>query len=206
MAFPEPPELSKAIEAASRGNAKAVLSFTGDYVANQGDLKDLPGSWWPEMARLRLLALAALGKDFECADLARQIGAVKNPSMDSLARAGTLFAPLSSSDLTAVLVGAKALPRLGGDQASALAQLALGKALLKKKDFPGALRAFLTIKVFSPSLGILQAPSLDGAAEAYLGLKDEKRAMHSYEDIVQNWPESPQAPEAKKHVESLVHP
>lgn len=206
VAFAEPPELSKAIEAASKGNAAEVLSLTGDYVAKQGDLKDVPGSWWPEMARLQLLALAASGKDAECADLARQIGALKNPSMESLSRAGALFTPLSSSDLEAVLVGAKALPRLGGDQGSALAQVVLGKALLQKKDFPGALRAFLTIKVFYPSLSLLQPPALAGAAEAYQGLKDEKRAAQSYDDIVKNWPDSPQAPLAKKKVEILAHP
>jgi TolA-binding protein len=103
-------------------------------------------------------------------------------------------------------VGAKALPRLGGDQGSALAQLALGKALLQKKDFPGALRAFLTIKVFYPSLGLLQAPALAGAAESYQGLKDEKRAGQSYEDIVKVWPDSPQASVAKKKAEILMHP
>ena len=206
VAFAEPPELSKAIEAASKANAAEVISLTSDYVAKQGDLKDVPGSWWPEMARLQLLALAASGKDAECADLARQIGSLKNPSMESLSRAGALFTPLSSSDLEAVLVGAKALPRLGGDQGSALAQVVLGKALLQKKDFQGALRAFLTIKVFYPSLSLLQPPALAGAAEAYQGLKDEKRAAQSYDDIVKNWPDSPQAPLAKKKVEILAHP
>jgi len=206
VAFTEPPELSKAIEAASKANAAEVLSLTSDYVAKQGDLKEVPGSWWPEMARLQLLALAALDKDAECADLARQIGALKNPSMESLSRAGALFSPLSSSDLAAVLVGAKALPRLGGDQGSALAQVVLGKALLQKKDFPAALRAFLTVKVFYPSLSLLQPSALAGAAEAYQGLKDEKRAAQSYDDIVKNWPNSPQAPMAKKKVEILTHP
>ena len=206
VSFAEPPELSKAIEAASKANATEVISLTSDYVAKQGDLKDVPGSWWPEMARLQLLALAASGKDAECADLARQIGALKNPSMESLSRAGALFTPLSSSDLEAVLVGAKALPRLGGDQGSALAQVVLGKALLQKKDFQGALRAFLTIKVFYPSLSLLQPPALAGAAEAYQGLKDDKRAAQSYDDIVKNWPDSPQAPLAKKKVEILAHP
>ena len=206
VAFAEPPELSKAIEAASKANAAEVISLTSDYVAKQGDLKDVPGSWWPEMARLELLALAASGKDAECADLARQIGALKNPSMESLSRAGALFTPLSSSDLEAVLVGAKALARLGGDQGSALAQVVLGKALLQKKNFQGALRAFLTIKVFYPSLSLLQPPALAGAAEAYQGLKDDKRAAQSYDDIVKNWPDSPQAPLAKKKVEILTHP
>jgi len=114
VAFPEPPELAKALAAAAKGNAAEVLNLTSTFVSQQSDLKDVPGSWWPEMARLRLMALAASGKDAECADLARQIGAIKSPTAESLSRAGTLFSPLSSSDLPAVLVGAKALPRLGG--------------------------------------------------------------------------------------------
>jgi len=206
VSYAEPPELAKAITDASKGNASSVLSLTADYVAKQGDLKDVPGSWWFEMARRRLLALASSGKDAECGDLARQIGAIKNPSAESLARGGTLFSPLSSGDVEAVLVGAKALPRLGGDQGSALAQLALGKACLKKKDFSAALRAFLTIKVFYPSAALLQPPALAGAAEAYVGLKDEKRAAQCYDDILRDWPDSPQAPLAKKKAEILAHP
>jgi tetratricopeptide (TPR) repeat protein len=206
VGFAEPPELAKVITAASKGNAATVISLTGDYVAKEGDLKDVPGSWWLEMARRRLPALASAGKDAECGDLARQIGAIKNPAAESLARGGALFSPLATSDLAAVLVGAKALPRLGGDMGSALAQLALGKALLQKKDFPGAIRAFLTIKVFYPSAALLQPPALAGAAEAYVGLKDEKRAAQCYEDIVRDWPDSPQAPLAKKKAATLAHP
>ncbi len=204
--FAEPPELAKAIAAASKGNASEVLSLTEDYVSKQGDLKDVSGSWWLEMARLRLLALAASGKESECADLARQIGAIKSSSAESLSKAGTLFAPLATSDLTTVALEAKALPRLGGDQSSPLAQLALGKALLQKKDYPAALRAFLTIKVFYPSVALLQPPALAGAAEAYVGLKDEKRAAQSYADIVRDWPDSTQASVAKKKAEILSHP
>jgi tetratricopeptide (TPR) repeat protein len=138
--------------------------------------------------------------------LARQIGAIKSPSAESLSKAGTLFAPLSTSDLTAVALEAKSLPRLGGDQSSPLAQLALGKALLQKKDYPAALRAFLTIKVFYPSVALLQPPALASAAEAYMGLKDEKRAAQCYAYIVSDWPDSPQAPMAKKKTEILTHP
>jgi len=204
--FAEPPVLAKAIAAASKGNATEVLNLTGDYVSNEGDLKDVPGSWWFEMARLRLLALASSGRDSECADLARQIGAMKNPAAESLSKAGTLFSPLATSDLSTVIVEAKAIPRLGGDQSSPLALLALGKALLLKKDYPSALRAFLTIKVFYPSVALLQAPALAGAAESYVGLKDEKRAAQSYADIISAWPESPQAPLATKKAEILTHP
>ena len=206
VSFAEPPEFAKAILAATKGNAAEVLSLTADYVSHQSDYKDVPGSWWPEMARLRLLALAASGQDVECAELARQIGAIKSPLMESLSRAGTLFSALSSSDLSAVLVGAKSLPRLGGDQSSALAQLVLGKALLQKKDYPGALRAFLTVKVFYPSVSLLQPPALAGAAEAYIGLKDEKRAAVSYGNIIKDWPDSPQAPAAKNKAEIITHP
>jgi hypothetical protein len=206
VAFPEPPELSKVIAYAAKGNAAQVLALTAEFVSTQGDLKAVPGSWWPEMARFRILALAASGKDSECSELARQIGAVKSPASESLSRAGTLFSPLFSGDYSAVLVGAKALPGLGGDQGSALAQLALGRALLGKKDFPGALRAFLTISVFYPSVSLLQGPALAGAAESYTGLKDMKRSAQCYADIIKEWPDCPQYTEAKKKAELSAQP
>jgi len=206
IAFPEPPELAKAITAASKASAEEVLTLTGPYVESQADYRDLPGSWWPEMARLRLLALASVSKDAECAELARKIGTLKTPWADSLSRAGALFAPLGSSDIQAVIVGAKGFTRVGGDQGSALAQVALGRALLSKKDWLGALRAFLTVRVFYPSVALLQPPALSGASDAYIGLKDTKRAAQTLNDLAADWPDSPLAAVAKKRAEGLAHP
>lgn len=202
VAFTEPPELAKAKVAAAKGNPQEVISLTADFVNKQGDFKDLPGSWWPEMARLRLLALASSGEDRDAADLARQLGALKAPGFEDLSRGGCLFASLASKENEAVVVGAGSLPRIGGGQGSALAQLALGKALFAKKDFQGALRAFLTIKVFYPSQSLLQPPALFGAAYAYACLNDQKRALQSLKDLVENYPDSSRVREAKKVIAS----
>lgn len=203
--FPEPPELAKTKDAASKGNALEVIKLTTAYVTDQAAYKDIQGSWWFAMAQLRLMALASTAKDAETANLAREIGAVKNPGADSLARAGTLFASLVSSDTEAVIVGAKALPRIGGDQGSALAQLALGRALAIKRNYADSLRAFLVIKIFYPSVALLQPPALLGAANAYVGLADPKRAIQTFNEIVESWPDAPQVPEAKKRSEILSH-
>jgi hypothetical protein len=206
VAFPEPPELAKSLEAASKADAGEVLSLTGPFVQGQDGFKDLPGSWWPEMARLRLLALAASGKDSECADLARRIGSLKTPEAESLAKAGTLFGPLATGDIQAVIVGSAGFPKSGGDQGFALSRLALGRALLSKKDYPGALRSFLCVKVFHPSLALLQPPVLQGASDAYLGMGDKKRAAQSLADLAEDWPASPLAGSAKKKAEGLTTP
>ena len=203
VAFPEPPEFAKATVAAASCNTPEILVLTEAYVAKQGEFGDLPGSFWPQMARLRLLALASAGMNAEASTLAGQIGAIKTPGSESLSRAGTLLGPLASGDTEAVVVGAKPIPRIGGDQGSPLAQLALGRALLLKKDYAGALRAFLTIKVFYPSAVLLQPAALMGAANAYLGLKDEKRAIQTLRDISEIYPSSAQAPEAKKMAAGL---
>jgi hypothetical protein len=203
VSFPEPPELDKASDASSSGNASEVLALTEAYVAKQGDLKEIPGSWWPQMARLRLYALAASGKDADAGALAREIGAINNAASESLSRGGALLGTLASGDTAAVVVGAKAMPSIGGDAGSALAQLALGRAFLAKKDFAGAIRAFLTIKVFYPSPAMLQPAALLGAVKAYEGLKDDKRAARTLNEIVENYPSSPQAAEAKKMIEQL---
>ncbi len=202
VAFPEPNELAKAKAASAIGNAPEVISLTSDFVAKQGEFKDLPGSWWPDMARLRLLALVSAGQEREAAELARQLGSLKAPEFEALSRGGCLFAPLVSKDNEAVVIGAKSLPRTGGGQGSALAQLALGKALLAKRDFQGALRAFLTIKVFYPSVTLLQPPALFGAAYAYAGLNDQKRALQSLKDLSENYPKSSRVAEAKKIIAS----
>ncbi len=197
IAFPEPPELAKAQAAASVGDAKSVVELTEAYVSTQGDFKEIPGSWWPEMAKLRLMALAATERDADAAALSSQISSLNTGSNDTLLRGGALFIPLASGDTEAVILGAKALPKIGGGQGAALAQLALGRALLLKKDYTGALRAFLTIKVFYPSFTLLQPDALYGAANAYIGLKDTKRAIQTLQKIQSDFPDTMQASKAK---------
>ena len=203
VTFAEPPELGDALAAAAKANAVQVLNLTANFVTRQADFRDLPGSWWLKMARLRLLALAAAGKESECAELARQIGSIKSPEAKSLSIAGTLFS--SATPPNAVEEGAKQLPRLGGggDESSALAQLALGKAFLLKKDHVASLKAFLSVKVFYPSATLLQPPALMGAADCLLALKDPNRAALELGEVEALWPESIQAPEAKKKSDSI---
>lgn len=202
VAFAEPPELSQAQEATAAGNATEVLALTDSYVSSQVDFKDITGSWWPQMAKLRLMALVAVEKNAEAAALARQIGSLNTPDSNTLSRGGTLFASLESGDSGAVVLGAKGLPKASGDGA-ALAQVALGRAMLAKMDYVQALRAFLTVKVFYPSMMMLQPEVLFGAAQAYVGLGDTKRALLSLNEIETNFPHSIQAPKAKKMAENL---
>ena len=206
VSFVEPPELAKATDAAASGNAAQVLAVTSDFIAAQSDYKDLPGSWWLKMAELRLLALAASGKDADTAALAMQIGSLNTPATDSLARGGALFGPLAASDSQAVITGAKPLAHPGGNAGSALAQLALGRALLLKKDYPAAIRAFLSIKVFYSSLSLLQPAALLGAANAYDGLNDTKREMLTLKEIEKKFPNSMQAAEAADKEKQLSKP
>ena len=203
ISFPEPLELNRALAAGEEGNANDVLTATDDYVAKQGDFKEVPGSWWPQMAKLRLMALVATEKDADAAALARQIGAENAPDANTLSRGGTLFASLVSGDTEAVLLGAKGLPKASGGDGTALAQIALGRAMLQKKDFVQALKAFLTVKVFFPSLTLLQPEALYGAASAYVGLNDPKRALQSLQEIETKFPHSSQVPKAKKLKEDI---
>jgi len=56
---------------------------------------------------------------------------------------------------------------------------------------------------------MLQAPAMAGAAEAYIGLKDVKRASHNYDDITNNWPDSPRPggeKESRDPCPSLIFP
>ena len=75
-----------------------------------------------------------------------------------------------------------------------------------KKDYVGALRAFLTIKVFYPALVLLQPEALYGAANAYVGLKDTKRALQTLQEIQKSFPETLQASEAKKLESDISKP
>jgi TolA-binding protein len=155
------------------------------------------------MATMRLLALAAAGKDADASALADHIGSLQVSGVSSLARGGTLFGPLAAGDTAAVLLVANNMTRIGGGDGSALAQLALGRALLLKKEYAGALRAFLTVKVFYPSVTLLQPAALLGASSAYIGINDNKRAAQSLREISEDYPESFQVPEAKKRALEL---
>ena len=201
--FAEPAELADVVAAAAKGNAGQVLTLTASFVNKQADFRDLPGSWWLKMAQLRLFALAGAGKNVECAELARQIDLLKEPEAKLLYTAGILFRSLADSKIKAVELGVQALPRLGGDESSALAQLALGKALFFKKDYVASLKAFLTIKVFYPSATLLQPSALMGAGNCLIALKDEKHARQEFNELIDNWPDSIEVPEAKNKADAI---
>jgi TolA-binding protein len=105
-----------------------------------------------------------------------------------------------------VIVGVKGIPRIGGGLGGALSQIALGEALLAKKDPSGAIRAFLTVKLFYPSVTLLQPPALLGSAKAYIALGDKTRAGTVLTSIASDYPASPQVREAKKLSASLSNP
>lgn len=205
IAFAEPSGFGRIMEAAVAANAGEVISLTADDVAAKADYADIPGSWWSRMARLRLIALAASGKDAEAGELAGRIASSGVAADAAIAGAGALFGNLASRNPDAVISASRPLCKDQGE-AGALAQFALGKALLLKKDDKGALRAFLAVRVFHPSLALLQPPALSGAADAYLGLKDEKRALLSLCEIPQEYPSSPLAAGAKKRADALPKP
>ena len=74
----------------------------------------------------------------------------------------------------------------------AAASVTIGLGLLKKKQFPEALKAFLELPVFLPDETALSGIAQLGAAQAYYGMDDYERAIATLERLLKTRPGTPQ--------------
>ena len=205
--FPEPAQLKKAGDLLNAGKAGDAAGQLAPVLAYYATFRDVPGNWWQPLALLQVDALARLGRDKEVDTLAAE-----------LARTGTASPGLLR---TVKIKQAAALERRGEHQAAlaALAPLvddgsappdelvegwlAVGSARLALRDYKDALLAFLHVPVYAPDRALLMPPALLGSAKAYLGLDDKPRAQTTLKQLLADYPNSPEAVEARDRLQKL---
>ncbi len=197
--FPEPEELARGAALVTAGKAPEALALLEPVYRQFSPFPKVPGSHWPRAAELRLQALL-LGRDQAAiTSAARELmqsglgpdvtGTAKLALAQLDARAGR--EELANVMLEEILKEAPA-------PVQARAWLLRGDLAAKRAAHEEALEAYLRVPAFFGTLDALQPPALLGAARAYKGYGDTARAERAAIDLIDTYPDTLQAAEAKK--------
>lgn len=197
--FPEPPALDEAEALVTAGQGEAALKLLDPVYRQFAAFPKTPGSPWPRAAALRLQALL-LGND-ETA-----IGAAARELMQTgLGPEVTGVAQLALARLDA-RAGREALARLMLDEivkdappaVAARAWLLRGDLASARAAYAEALECYLHIPAFFGSHEDLMPAALVGAARAYKGYGDTDRAERAALELLDRYPATLEATQAKK--------
>ena len=199
--FPKPPILDAAPTAIAKGDAAKALADLEPVVKEQGDFRDIPGNWWPQVALEKATALAALKRPEETKALLADLAAnTKDAAILQGAKSLGLSLSAEESPKAALDAYEALIKENGGGGNSAvlaLAWLSKGKAHYALEQYDEALMDFLTVTVFYSEQAVDQPPAVLGSARAYVKLQEPQNAMKAFQQIVDTWPDSPEAMVAK---------
>lgn len=203
--FAEPPFLKTAPDMIAEGSSAKALEELEPLLKFFDDYKEIAGSFWIELALIKVQALVSLQREAEAEPLARQVSKLTKDAETVRAANAQIAACLlrRGQPGQALELSNSVLRDAKGDATLATAAVTKGLCLLDRKDWEGALLAFLAVPVFHPDQKILVAPSMLGAGRSYFGIEDFKRAKDTLNELIKSYPNTPEALQAKNELELI---
>ena len=208
--FPDPAVRKTAAELLVQNKAEEALRQLAPVLAYYAPFRDVPGSWWTQLAFLQVDALSRLGREADMQAVVNDLSklgatnpeilrAVKIRQGISLERKGEYAKALDI--LNPVVHDEDAPPA-----SVAEGWLAVGGAEIGRRNYRAAQLAYLHVPVYSPELTSLMPSALLGSGAALVGLDDKNRAVSTFEDLINHFPNSPEAADAKNRLKNLNGP
>ena len=196
IVFPDDPRLRDAAASAYAGDAAAVLTKTGPLFSYARQWAEIPGNTLPEVLRLMIPGLVASRKMSDLTRLVESWVPTNDPELESVVP--LLKLKISGVDKTGFENACKALVlNTPGTLPAAIAWIELGYSALEARDWPAAIRAFASVRLFSQNWRLLQPAALLGAIEACRGHGSSEQTAPFMTDLESEYPETPQARIAK---------
>jgi hypothetical protein len=197
--FPAPEALDEAEKFITAGSGEDALKLIEPIYRQFAPFAKVPGSHWPLAAQLRLQALLLDTDNSAIAAAAREL------MQSGLGPDVTGTAKLALAQLDA-RAGKEALANVMLDQivreatpaVQARAWLLRGDLAAARAAHVEALECYLRVPAFFGTLDELMPAALLGAARAYRGYGDTSRAERSALDLIDTYPTTLQATQAKK--------
>jgi tetratricopeptide (TPR) repeat protein len=204
--FPEPSILKQAPEAIAQGRAEAVLASVEQGLVYFGGFRDAPGSYWADLAGIKLTALMALGRDAEAEPVARQVASIATDPETARSAEAHLsgIAGRKGDHDRAIKLAEQVLRTSTRPETLATAAMNKGRSHLELKQWDAALLSFLQIPVFYPEQKVHGPAYLFGAGKAYFGLDDLQRSRESFNELIKNHAKAPEAALAGEELEKIT--
>ena len=204
--FPEPAVLKAAPELVIQAKAADALAQVDQALNYYEGFRDAPGSWWADLALLKMNILVILDREKEAAGLAETVSRLGTEPETKLA-AKTLLAAAGVRRGDAKGAG-EALDSVLKDsnKPAVLASAAIykGQSCLALKDWENALLSFFQVPVLYPEQKVLAPASLLGVARAHFGLEDFATAKTTLKEVIKTYKGTPEALAAKAELELIA--
>lgn len=203
--FPEPRGLKESSNLLSQGHADKALAEINQVVAYYEAFKDVPGSWWPQAALIKVSALGELQRDTEAELLAAQIEkSVADPETARAARLRLAVGMIRRQEFQkAIKVCDDAIKDSTSPEILADAWIKKADVLFAQRKWEEALVAYLHVSVFYPDEKLLMPAALLGSARSYYRLDDTERAKKAFSEVIATFPKSAEATLAQTEIQQL---
>jgi tetratricopeptide (TPR) repeat protein len=196
--LPVPDALKYAAEHVANGDFAHALAQIGPVVAYQKTIRDIPGNWWAKSALLEVSALIGLNRSADATALVTEISDFsKDPEILVSAKL-QIALTTKFDDPQQALAAYDAIISQSSDPGTlSRAWIAEGDIHFAQHEFDEALLAYLTVTVFYPEHNPLIPKALWDSGQSYAKLKDATNATKTYQALISNYPDSPEAALAK---------
>jgi tetratricopeptide (TPR) repeat protein len=204
--FPEPVQLKTAADLITRGKAAEALAQLEPLVKYYASFRDAPGSWWADVALLKVQALMSAGRDAETDSIVGDISRLATDP-ETVRSANALVAASCArhgDPARALELGEAVLKESKKPGTLAQAYLAVGQGHLDRQEWEPALLAFLEVPVFYPEQTVLLPQSMLGTGRAYAGLQDFNDSKATLTSLIGTYGASKEAQEAKTEMEKVL--
>lgn len=196
--LPEPDVLKYATEQVANGDFTHALAQIEPVVAYQKTIRDIPGNWWAKSALLEVSALLGLNRMADATALTTEIASyTKDPEIAVSAKL-QIALMTKFDDAQLALAAYQAIISQSSDPRTlSQAWIAEGDIHANQHEFDEALMAYLTVTVFFPEHNPLLPQALWKAGQSYAKLKDAANATKTYQELISQFPNCPEAALAK---------
>ena len=204
--FPEPGQLQTSTKLLLEGKAAAALKEIEPSFAYYEGYKDVPGNWWIAEALLKLKALQDLHRDTAADAVVAEMVQSAPANSDAARLAGVLQAANMARDghpEKALPVYDDVIKASTDDRTLAYAWANKGYGLYALQKFDPALLAYLHVPVFYPDERLLLPSVLMGSGKCYVHIENLPEAEKAFNDLVEQFPSSPEADAAKAELKKL---
>lgn len=202
--FPEPTEIQTATDLLAAGQTDQGIAALDPVLAYYEQFRDVPGSWWAKAAVLKINALVNAGRASEAAPLVDELAASNDPEAVSAARVQQAAEMIRGGRYEEALPLLDAsIKQTQNKDTLAQAWFYEGVGLSSLRRWEPAILAYLHVPVLYPEQKLLVPQAMLGGAQAMIGLQDRKSAKDELEEVVKNYPSSPQAGVATTELQKL---
>ena len=204
--FGEPAALKTAPELVIQGKGDEALAQIDQALKFYEGFRDAPGSWWADLALLKMNVLMGIGREKDANSLADSMkGLATDPESQRAAKVLLAAATLRRGDAKAAGDALDAVLK-DATKPAVLASAAIykGQTCLALKDWENALLSFYQVPVLYPDQRELAPASMLGVGRAHFGLEDFNAAKTALKELMKTYTGTPEAAAAKAEMEAIA--